>query len=103
LGVPESGWGWSDCSWICGDDGILIDRKVWHNRGDRHSLFWQVSIMAMTSLNISIPKSLNDYEGAKLETMIVEALETEESIEITPQYWQTKRQNIRSRFQGSNS
>jgi hypothetical protein len=59
--------------------------------------------MAMTSLNISIPKSLNDYEEAKLETMIVEALETEESIEITPQYWQTKRQNLQSRFQGSNS
>jgi hypothetical protein len=84
-------------------DGISIDRKVWHNRGDRHSLLWQVSIMAMTSLNISIPKSLNDYEEAKLETIIVEALETEESIEITPQYWQTKRQNLQSRFQGSNS
>jgi hypothetical protein len=84
-------------------DGISIDRKVWHNGSDRHLLLWQVSIMAMTSPNISIPKSLNDYEGAKLETMIVEALETEESIEITPQYWQTKRQNIRSQFQGSNS
>jgi antitoxin ParD1/3/4 len=110
-------------------DGISIDRKVWHNRGDGHSLLWQVSIMAMTSLNISIPTSLSDYiesrvqdghfstasdyfyelvreeqsrhEEAKLETMIVEALETEESIEITPQYWQTKRQALQSRFQGS--
>jgi antitoxin ParD1/3/4 len=120
-----------DRGWACGDDGVSIDRKVWHNRGDRHSLLWQVSIMAMTSLNISIPTSLSDYiesrvqdghfstasdyfyelvreeqrrhEEAKLETMIVEALETEESIEITPQYWQTKRQALQSRFQGSNS
>ncbi len=82
--------------------------------------------MAMTSLNISIPKSLSDYiesrvqdghfstandyfyalareeqkrhEESKLETMLVEALETGESIEVTPQYWQTKRQNLQSRF-----
>jgi antitoxin ParD1/3/4 len=87
--------------------------------------------MAMTSLNISIPKSLSDYiesrvqdghfstasdyfyglireeqrchEEAKLETMLMEALKVEESIEITPQYWQTKRQNLQSRFQSSNS
>ncbi len=87
--------------------------------------------MAMTSLNISIPTSLSDYiesrvqdghfstasdyfyglvreeqrcyEEAKLETMLMEALEVEESIEITPQYWQAKRQNLQSRFQGSNS
>jgi antitoxin ParD1/3/4 len=87
--------------------------------------------MTMTSLNISIPKSLSDYiesrvqdghfstasdyfyelvreeqrchEEAKLETMLVEALKMDESIEVTPQYWKTKRQNLQSRFQGSNS
>jgi antitoxin ParD1/3/4 len=85
--------------------------------------------MAMTSLNISIPESLRIYiesrvqdghfstasdyfhalaweeqqrhEEAKLEMMLLEALETEESIEVTPQYWQTKRHNLQARFQGS--
>jgi antitoxin ParD1/3/4 len=87
--------------------------------------------MAMTSLNISIPESLSDYiesrvqdghfstasdyfyavvreeqkrhEEAKLEKMLLDALETEDSIEVTPQYWKTKRQNLQARFQGSNS
>jgi antitoxin ParD1/3/4 len=87
--------------------------------------------MAMTSLNISIPESLSNYiesrvqdghfttasdyfhalvreeqkrhEEDKLEKILLEALETEDSIEVTPQYWQTKRQNLQARFQGRNS
>ncbi len=44
-----------------------FDRKVWHNGIDRHLLLWQVSIMAMTSLNISIPKSLSDYIESRVQ------------------------------------
>jgi hypothetical protein len=38
------------------------------------------------------------YEEAKLETILLEALETQESIEVTPQYWQNKRQNLQAHF-----
>jgi len=83
--------------------------------------------MEMTSLTISLPESVRDYivsrvqnsdfstpsdylrslvreeqkrhEEAKLESMLLEALNTEGAIEMTPQYWQTKRQNFRARLQ----
>ena len=82
-------------------------------------------MMAMTYLNIAIPESLSAYiesrvqdghfstasdyfhalvheeqkrhEEAKLEKLLLEALETEASIEVTPQYWQNKRQNLQAR------
>jgi antitoxin ParD1/3/4 len=85
--------------------------------------------MEMTSLNISLPESLRAYiesrvqsgdfsttsdylwslvreeqkrhEEAKLENMLLEALNTEGAIEMTPQYWQAKRQNFRARFRFS--
>ena len=87
--------------------------------------------MEMTSLTISLPESVRDYiasyiqngdfstpsdylrslvreeqkrhEEAKLESMLLEALNTEGAIEMTSQYWQTKRQNFRASLQENQS
>jgi antitoxin ParD1/3/4 len=75
--------------------------------------------MALASLNISLPQSLKDYvenqvsaggystpseylrelvrrdrrqrAEEKLETLLLEGLQSGESIEITPEYWESKR------------
>ncbi len=82
--------------------------------------------MEMTSLNISLPKAMKAYieariseggystpseylrslirdeqkrhEEAKLEAMLLEALSAGEPIEMTPEYWQAKRQKLQSRL-----
>ena len=79
-------------------------------------------IMAMASLNISLPQSLKDYvedrvsvggystpseylrellrqdqkqrTEDKLETLLLEGLESGEPIEITPEFWENKRKRL---------
>ena len=81
-----------------------------------------LEIMAMASLNISLPQSLKDYvedrvsvggystpseylrellrqdqkqrTEDKLETLLLEGLESGEPIEITPEYWENKRKRL---------
>ena len=81
-----------------------------------------LEIMAMASLNISLPQSLKDYvedrvsvggystpseylrellrqdqkqrTEDKLETLLLEGLESGEAIEITPEYWENKRKRL---------
>ena len=81
-----------------------------------------IEIMAMASLNISLPQSLKDYvedrvsvggystpseylrellrqdqkqrTEDKLETLLLEGLESGEPIEITPEYWENKRKRL---------
>jgi antitoxin ParD1/3/4 len=76
----------------------------------------------MTSLNISLPQSLKDYiedqvqtggystpseyvrellrqdqdrrAGDKLEALLLEGLHSGDPIEITPEYWETKRKQL---------
>jgi antitoxin ParD1/3/4 len=78
--------------------------------------------MAMASLNISLPQSLKDYveeqiktsgystpseyvrellredqkrrAQEKLETLLLEGLNSGDPIEITPEYWEDKRQQL---------
>jgi len=78
--------------------------------------------MSMTSLNISLPQSLKDYvedqvqtggystpseyvrellrqdqdrrAGDKLEALLLEGLHSGDPIEITPEYWETKRKQL---------
>jgi antitoxin ParD1/3/4 len=87
--------------------------------------------MEMTSLNVSLPKAMKDYiearvqegtfstpseyvrslireeqkrlETAKLESLLLEALESDgAAIEITPEYWEAKRQGLIHRLQERN-
>lgn len=78
--------------------------------------------MGMTSLNISLPQSLRDYvenqvgrlgystpseyvrtllredqkrsAQERLETLLLEGLESDKPIEITPEYWERKRRQL---------
>ena len=87
--------------------------------------------MAMASLNISLPQSLKDYvedrvsvggystpseylrellrqdqkqrSEEKLETLLLEGLESGEPIEITPEYWEKKRKRLMERLSGEAS
>ena len=82
--------------------------------------------MAMASLNISLPQSLKDYvedrvsvggystpseylrellrqdqkqrSEEKLETLLLEGLESGEPIEISPEYWEKKRKRLMERL-----
>ena len=81
--------------------------------------------MELTSLNISLPQSLRDYVESqvrdsgystpseyvrellredqkrraqeKLETLLLEGLQSGKPIEITPEYWETKRRQLLER------
>ncbi len=83
--------------------------------------------MEMTSLNISLPKAMKEYietqvqEGSfstpseymralvredqkrsqekKLESLLLESLESGEPIEITPEFWEQRRQALLLRMQ----
>lgn len=82
--------------------------------------------MALASLNISLPQSLKDYvehqvtEGGystpseylrellrqdqtrraelKLETLLLQGLNSGQAIEVTPEYWEKKRLQLTERF-----
>jgi len=83
--------------------------------------------MEMTSLNISLPRSMKEYietqvqEGAfstpseymralvredqkhqqqqKLEAKLLESLESDEPVDITPEFWEQRRQAFVNRMQ----
>jgi antitoxin ParD1/3/4 len=82
--------------------------------------------MDMSSLNISLPQPMKDFieqrvqadnystpseyvraliredqkreEERKLETMLLESLQSGDSIDVTPEYWEKKRQGLLHRF-----
>ncbi|MCY7274238.1 MAG: type II toxin-antitoxin system ParD family antitoxin [Phormidesmis sp. CAN_BIN44] len=82
--------------------------------------------MDMTSLNISLPKPMKEFietrvvedqystpseylraliredqkrrEDQKLEALLLESLQSGESIEVTPEYWLKKRQSLMQRL-----
>lgn len=82
--------------------------------------------MDMTSLNISLPKPMKEFietrvvedqystpseylraliredqkrrEEQKLEALLLESLQSGESIEVTPEYWLKKRQSLMQRL-----
>jgi antitoxin ParD1/3/4 len=86
--------------------------------------------MSMASLNISLPQSLKDYvenqikesgystpseyvrellrqdqnrrAEQKLEALLIEGLNSGEAIEITPEYWETKRKHLMQRHAAKN-
>jgi antitoxin ParD1/3/4 len=86
--------------------------------------------MSMASLNISLPQSLKEYvenqikesgystpseyvrellrqdqnrrAEQKLEALLIEGLNSGEPIEITPEYWETKRQQLLTRHAAKN-
>jgi antitoxin ParD1/3/4 len=87
--------------------------------------------MDMSSMNISLPKPMKDFieirvvednystpseyvraliredqkrrEEKKLEAMLLESLQSGESIEVTPEYWDKKRRDLLQRFGKENS
>jgi antitoxin ParD1/3/4 len=87
--------------------------------------------MDMASMNISLPKPMKEFieirvvednystpseyvralvredqkrrEEQKLEAMLLESLQSGESIDVTPEYWNQKRQNLLQRFGKGNS
>jgi len=82
--------------------------------------------MEMTSLNISLPRTMKDYienqvqagsfstpseymralvredqkrqQQQKLETMLLESLESGEPVDITPEFWEQRRQALMTRM-----
>jgi antitoxin ParD1/3/4 len=82
--------------------------------------------MDMSSLNISLPQPMKDFietrvqednystpseyvraliredqkrrEEQKLEAMLLESLQSGDAIEVTPEYWEKKRQGLLQRF-----
>ncbi len=82
--------------------------------------------MDMSSLNISLPKPMKDFietrvqedhystpseyvralvredqkrrEQQKLEAMLIESLQSGEAIDVTPEFWEDRKQNLLKRF-----
>jgi antitoxin ParD1/3/4 len=87
--------------------------------------------MDMASMNISLPKPMKEFieirvkedhystpseyvralvrddqkrrEEQKLEAMLLESLQSGEAIDVTPEYWDKKRQSLLQRFDKGNS
>jgi antitoxin ParD1/3/4 len=87
--------------------------------------------MDMASMNISLPKPMKEFieirvkedhystpseyvralvrddqkrrEDQKLEAMLLESLQSGEAIDVTPEYWDKKRQSLLQRFDKGNS
>jgi antitoxin ParD1/3/4 len=87
--------------------------------------------MDMASMNISLPKPMKEFieirveedhystpseyiralvredqkrrEEQKLEAMLLESLQSGEAIDVTPEYWDTKRQSLLQRLGKGNS
>ena len=84
----------------------------------------------MTSINISVPQQMREWVDSqiesgrygnvseyfrhlirknqaeeaekRLETLLLEGLESGESVELTPEFWEEKRQQLIKRFQKKN-